>query len=104
MTDQRISKFILAVLTTAFGLALLGYFYLWVVYDARLPLSPDEVAGRVYADNFRGVVRYETSQERFRLHTLRDAGAALALMTISVGLLDDRRRGKYERGAGTPPT
>ena len=69
--------------------------YLWNTYYDTLPSSPDKAAGRVYVDNFHGFARYETRQERFRLHALDNSWSVLTIIFIlAEGLREWRLRVK----------
>lgn len=82
-------KVVLLVLLAGFAVTFVWYLYLWHAYYKMLPHLPDRAAGRVYADNFHGVVLYETRRQYVRLHTLEHAGEVLVLLIIVVGGLLD---------------
>jgi hypothetical protein len=82
LNKEKIWQIVLSVLSVAAFVSVFSYAIMWHVYWDRLPRSADKVAGRVYADNFHGVIVYETREESFRLHALENASLALVVITI----------------------
>lgn len=82
-------KIALLVLLVAFAVTFSFYIYLWYAYFGRLPHLSNKASGRIYADNFHGVVLYETRHEYVRLHALEYSGEALAVAVIVIGALSD---------------
>jgi hypothetical protein len=91
LNNQSAWRIVLMALSLAALLSLLCYALMWNVYWDRLPRFPDKVAGRVYADNFHGVIVYETREESFRLHALENASLALIVVTIVAAAAHDWR-------------
>ncbi len=97
----------------AFLLILLGLcgflwsFQIWLQYWDKLPRAPDRASGRIYADNFHGVVVYMSSEERFRLYTTRHSAEGIAALGFLIwGLCEWKwpRKDKFSFTSGSQGT
>lgn len=94
LNSAKLWKIVQVAVGVVMLLNLAAYMYVWNLYFDTLPRSPDKLSGRIYADNFHGIVVYENRQEHFRLQALEDSFQAMVLIFLSGAAVQTWRAGR----------
>jgi hypothetical protein len=105
LTREKFWRGVAAVLSILALGGVVWSFQIWDQYWERLPRAPDRAAGRIYPENFHGVIIYENDQERFRLHAIQNSAYGSFGLAVVISVLCDwkwPRKDKFSMSSGRP--